>query len=129
MAIIAAISALLVIGIQESARFNNVIVAIKLAVIALFIICAAGFTVASVLCAMAQNIEQMVLFRLLQGGFGAVLIPLSQTTLFDAFPRSQRGTISSEPRIRVTAWVISTAIDCDCSCSMAMVVRWGRARF
>ncbi|MEH2513826.1 APA family basic amino acid/polyamine antiporter [Nitrobacteraceae bacterium AZCC 1564] len=38
MAIIVAISALLVIGIQESARFNNVIVAIKLAVIALFII-------------------------------------------------------------------------------------------
>src|ERR1700749_383653 len=29
----------------------------------LFIICAAGFTIASVLCAMAQNIEQMVLFR------------------------------------------------------------------
>lgn len=41
MAIIAAITTLLVIGIQESARFNNVIVAIKLAVIAVFIICAA----------------------------------------------------------------------------------------
>jgi APA family basic amino acid/polyamine antiporter len=39
-AIIAAISALLVIGIRESARFNAVIVAIKLAVIAIFIICA-----------------------------------------------------------------------------------------
>ncbi len=41
MAIVAAISALLVIGIQESARFNVVIVAIKLAVIFTFIICAA----------------------------------------------------------------------------------------
>jgi len=41
MAIIAAISALLVIGIRESARFNAVIVAIKLAVIATFLICAA----------------------------------------------------------------------------------------
>jgi APA family basic amino acid/polyamine antiporter len=41
MTIIAAISALLVIGIQASARFNAVIVAIKLAVIATFIICAA----------------------------------------------------------------------------------------
>ena len=33
----------------------------------LFIICVGGFTVASFLCALAQNIEQMVLFRLLQG--------------------------------------------------------------
>ena len=41
MAIIVAISALLVIGIRESARFNTVIVAIKLAVIATFLICAA----------------------------------------------------------------------------------------
>jgi basic amino acid/polyamine antiporter, APA family len=41
MAIVLAISALLVIGIQASARFNAVIVAIKLAVIAVFIICAA----------------------------------------------------------------------------------------
>jgi APA family basic amino acid/polyamine antiporter len=47
MAIIAAISALLVIGIQESARFNAVIVAIKLAVIATFIICAAPMVDAS----------------------------------------------------------------------------------
>jgi basic amino acid/polyamine antiporter, APA family len=41
MVVVIAISALLVIGIQESARFNALIVAIKLAVIAVFIICAA----------------------------------------------------------------------------------------
>ena len=41
MAIIAGISILLMIGISESARFNAVIVAIKLAVIATFLICAA----------------------------------------------------------------------------------------
>ncbi len=41
MVIIAGISVLLVIGISESARFNTFIVAIKLAVIATFIICAA----------------------------------------------------------------------------------------
>jgi len=44
----------------------------------LFVICAAGFTVASVLCGLAQNIVQMVGFRLLQGAFGAALVPLSQ---------------------------------------------------
>ena len=41
MAIIAITTALLVIGIQESARFNNFIVAVKLIVIVLFIVCAA----------------------------------------------------------------------------------------
>src|SRR3954465_6621310 len=35
----------------------------------LFVVCAAGFTVASVLCALAQDINQMVGFRLLQGVF------------------------------------------------------------
>ncbi len=51
----------------------------------LFIICVAGFTVASLLCALAQNIEQMVLFRLLQGMAGAALVPLSQSVLLDAY--------------------------------------------
>ena len=46
----------------------------------LFITCVAGFTVASLLCALAQNIEQMVLFRLLQGMAGAALVPLSCLT-------------------------------------------------
>src|ERR1700692_838164 len=57
----------------------------------LFITCAAGFTVASVLCAMAQNIEQMVLFRLLQGMAGAALVPLSQSVMLDAYPSAERG--------------------------------------
>ena len=51
----------------------------------LFIVCAAGFTVASVLCGLAQNIEQMVAFRLLQGVFGAALVPLSQSVMLDAY--------------------------------------------
>ena len=55
----------------------------------LFIICVAGFTVASLLCALAQNIEQMVLFRLLQGMAGAALVPLSQSVLLDTY--SARG--------------------------------------
>src|SRR6516164_8412952 len=45
---------------------------------ALFVVCTAGFTFASLLCGLAQSIEQMVMFRLLQGMFGAGLIPLSQ---------------------------------------------------
>lgn len=49
-----------------------------------------GFLVTSVLCGAAWNLSAMVVFRLFQGAFGAVLIPLSQTVLFDAFPREQR---------------------------------------
>src|ERR1700741_3625059 len=40
----------------------------------LFVVCAAGFTVASVLCGLAQSIEEMGGFRLLQGAFGAPLV-------------------------------------------------------
>jgi MFS transporter, DHA2 family, multidrug resistance protein len=58
----------------------------------LFVICAAGFTFASVLCGLAQSIEEMVLFRLLQGAFGAALVPLSQTVMLDSYSARQRGS-------------------------------------
>jgi DHA2 family multidrug resistance protein len=58
----------------------------------LFIICAAGFTVASMLCGLAQNIEQMVGFRLLQGAFGAALVPLSQAVMLDSYSAQERGS-------------------------------------
>ncbi len=57
---------------------------------ALFIVCVVGFTGASLLCALAQNIEQMVLFRLLQGMAGAALVPLSQAVLLDAYDVHER---------------------------------------
>jgi DHA2 family multidrug resistance protein len=57
----------------------------------LFIVCVGGFTVASLLCALAQNIEQIVAFRLLQGMCGAALVPLSQSVMLDAYPIEQRG--------------------------------------
>ena len=58
----------------------------------LFIVCASGFTLASMLCGIAQSIEQMVAFRLLQGIFGAALVPLSQTVMLDIYPPAQRGS-------------------------------------
>ncbi len=57
----------------------------------LFLLAVAGFSVASMLCGAAQSLEQMVAFRLLQGVFGAALVPLSQATLLDTFPREQHG--------------------------------------
>ena len=58
----------------------------------LFIVCTAGFTVASMLCGIAQGIEQMVAFRLLQGVFGAALVPISQAVMLDAYPPARRGS-------------------------------------
>lgn len=57
----------------------------------LLAIAISGFTVASVLCAVATDIGQMVVFRVLQGLFGAALVPISQSTLLDVFPREKHG--------------------------------------
>ena len=56
-----------------------------------FIIAAAGFTVASILCGLAQGITDMVAYRLLQGVFGAALVPLSQAVMMDIYPPEKRG--------------------------------------
>src|ERR1700752_5395690 len=58
----------------------------------LFIVCTAGFTVASMLCGLAHSITQMVAFRLLQGLFGAALVPLSQAVMLDSYPAEERGS-------------------------------------
>jgi DHA2 family multidrug resistance protein len=57
----------------------------------LLLIAIAGFTIASVLCGIATGIGEMVGFRLLQGLFGAALVPLSQSTLLDVYPREKHG--------------------------------------
>src|SRR5882762_4435564 len=49
----------------------------------LFLVAIVGFTVASMLCGMAQSLVEIVLFRVLQGLFGAALVPLSQTVLMN----------------------------------------------
>src|SRR5262249_53009590 len=44
---------------------------------------------ASMACGIAQNIQEMVLFRLIQGIAGASLMPLSQATMLDLYPLPQ----------------------------------------
>jgi DHA2 family multidrug resistance protein len=58
----------------------------------LFLVCVGGFTVASMLCGIAGSLGQMVVFRVLQGMFGAALVPLSQATMLDLYPIQQRGS-------------------------------------
>jgi len=61
----------------------------------IFILCSGGFTIASVLCGLAQDIDQMVLFRLLQGVFGAALVPLSQAVMLDSYALHERAKAMS----------------------------------
>ncbi len=55
----------------------------------LFVWSVVGFTLTSMLCGAAQSLEQIVLFRLLQGIFGASLVPLSQSVLLDTYPKEK----------------------------------------
>ena len=50
-----------------------------------------GFTIASMLCGMAESLTEMIVFRLLQGVFGAALAPLSQSIMLDLYPPEKRG--------------------------------------
>jgi DHA2 family multidrug resistance protein len=54
----------------------------------LFLVSVAGFTFASILCGFSQSLVQIVLFRVMQGLFGAALVPLSQTVLMNTSRRS-----------------------------------------
>ena len=57
----------------------------------LFVVCIISFTITSMLCGAAQTLEQIVVFRLLQGMCSAALVPLSQAILFDIYPIERRG--------------------------------------
>jgi MFS transporter, DHA2 family, multidrug resistance protein len=57
----------------------------------LFLVSIGGFTLASMLCGMAESLTQIVLFRVMQGAFGAALVPLSQSVLFGVYPRERQG--------------------------------------
>src|SRR4029450_12858115 len=55
----------------------------------LFVISASGFTVASFFCGFASTIEQMILWRAIQGFLGAGMIPTVFASAYTVFPRSK----------------------------------------
>jgi DHA2 family multidrug resistance protein len=57
-----------------------------------FLVSVAGFTVASVLCGISGSLIEIVLARVLQGVFGAALVPLSQAVLLDINPPAKHGS-------------------------------------
>ena len=60
----------------------------------LFTLSAAGFTAASALCATATNIDQMIVYRALQGFIGGGMIPSVFAAAFTIFPPSKRAIVS-----------------------------------
>ena len=56
-----------------------------------FLICLGLFTLSSVLCGFAWNLQSLLLFRILQGFGGGGMVPVAQSILADAFPPEKRG--------------------------------------
>src|SRR3954466_12563410 len=54
-----------------------------------------GSTVATSLCGQGGSLEGLVLWRILQGGIGAPVVPLANAIVLDSFPRRQAGLVSS----------------------------------
>src|SRR5262245_60829513 len=54
-----------------------------------------AFTCTTLMCGMADSLEALVFWRVLQGALGAPVVPLSQTILLDAFPKRQQGLVTS----------------------------------
>jgi DHA2 family multidrug resistance protein len=57
----------------------------------IFLASVIGFTAASALCGAAESLPQLVIYRLLQGIFGAGLVPLGQATLLTIYPQERHG--------------------------------------
>lgn len=55
----------------------------------------AGFTLTSMLCGQADSLNEMVMWRIAQGAFGASLAPLSQSILLDTFPKEKHASAMS----------------------------------
>ncbi len=56
-----------------------------------FIACIIIFTLSSLLCGLANTMEQMILARILQGLGGGALMPISQAIMMESFPKEKRG--------------------------------------
>lgn len=67
-----------------------------------FSICAGGFTIASVLCATATNLEQMIVYRALQGFIGGGMIPSAFAAAYTVFPRSKQPMVMALVGLTVT---------------------------
>ena len=59
------------------------------------LMCTSGFTLATLACGFATSLESLLFFRILQGLLGAPLVPLSQATLLQSYPREMHAQVNS----------------------------------
>ena len=55
----------------------------------------AGFAISSILCGLATQLPELVVYRICQGAFGAPLVPLSQAIILEVFPRRQHSVATA----------------------------------
>ncbi|WP_242457982.1 DHA2 family efflux MFS transporter permease subunit [Halomonas sp. YLGW01] len=60
-----------------------------------FTLSCAGFTLASLGCALATSIEQLIVLRAIQGFMGGAMIPITQAVSFSIFPRRVMGSVQA----------------------------------
>jgi len=72
----------------------------------LFAISAAGFTFASLMCGLTSSIDQMIVWRVIQGFIGGGMIPTVFATAYIIFPRSRQAMIA--PMIGLVATLAPT---------------------
>src|SRR6201995_610506 len=73
---------------------------------ALFAISAAGFTFASFMCGLSSSINEMIVWRAIQGFIGGGMIPTVFATAYIIFPRSRQSVIT--PLIGLVATLAPT---------------------
>jgi MFS transporter, DHA2 family, multidrug resistance protein len=61
------------------------------------------FTVSSLMCGLSQSLEQLIVFRLIQGAVAGFMVPLSQALLINNFPPEKRG-------MALAVWVMTIVI-------------------
>lgn len=54
-----------------------------------------GFTVSTIFCGMAESLEALIVYRILQGGFGAPITPVGNAIILDVYPKHQHGTVTA----------------------------------
>jgi EmrB/QacA subfamily drug resistance transporter len=58
----------------------------------IFVLAEIGFLLGSMLCGLSWNTNSLILFRIIQGFCGGILMPLSMTLIFINVPVNERGT-------------------------------------
>jgi EmrB/QacA subfamily drug resistance transporter len=72
-----------------------------------FLVALTIFTLASALCGVAQSLDQLVLFRVMQGAGGGLLTPVGMAMLYRAFPPEERVGVG---RILMFATILGPAL-------------------